>query len=500
MAEQGQLATWVVEFKQEGLDALDAALKQAERTTASTQQTAQRAADKAGMDMAALGKSAVGAVNAMAAAMSAFDPTKMAIAAFTAKTAEKASGGMDMAALAKHAIGNVDPMAALMSQGHMGVVKLIPQVTLAVEAEKAAAKAFKENQQKMAEAAEAAARRITTTQLALAGGYVYLSSKLMGFIQAGIAGTGFADIMNFRFQQLHREIAAIFTPAIMGVINALEKLVAWFQRLDGHQQTLIRNTAIASVAFLGMVTILPQIAAGIRLVGVAIQAAMASTGIGAIVAVVGALAALFVGTEKGRSALGKMMQAFQPIIDQVTRLVGIVMDALAPALDGIVELIAAQVEAWGPVIQALMPVFELVGEIVQLLAGGMGAQIKIIAELVKDILVPAFELLRPVLELMAIVAKGFSGVIRALSEMLGIGGNRRRGGERFSAPSPSAGGFESIEATFRRLEEASNRTDIPQRQLSALEKIETNTASSRDALLRWLFGGRLFGGGSVVGA
>ncbi len=163
--------------------------------------------------------------------------------------------------------------------------------------------------------------------------FVVASAAVGGWVRAGLSGTTMGERLGLQFNLLSREIASLFIPVLNRVIEALQSVTSWFRQLSGPQQAFIGWTIAATVGLLGVATILPRLVGGLSAMGGVLKVLAANP----IVAIVGAIAALLVGTESGRSALGRLAAAFAPIFSALGKL----LDALKPVFDFLGKAIAA---------------------------------------------------------------------------------------------------------------------------------------------------------------
>lgn len=131
--------------------------------------------------------------------------------------------------------------------------------------------------------------RATGTAFAMASG------TLLGFVRAGVNSSGLGDVLGYQFQELSRQIAAVFLPEIEAVINALQRTINWFRNLSGEQQDQIASWAKWGLVVLGVGPILTRViglamgaATAFRAVGAALTIAFTSHPILAVVAAVAA--------------------------------------------------------------------------------------------------------------------------------------------------------------------------------------------------------------------
>ena len=220
-------------------------------------------------------------------------------------------------------------------------------------AQQAQADAVKKAQEIMTAAAE----KQRVWQMAIAGGFAYLQAKVIGYVQAGLQATAEGERLAFLFGRLNREIASVFTPAIHGAINALQRVVEWFRALDGTQQAAIRRATVLSAAFLGMTTILPRLIELTRTLSISMAGFF--TGTGAIFGVVGAMASLALVTESGRAALARMGAALMPL----GQALGTIFESLVPVAEALAPVFQVMADVIGFIAQALGRVIGFIGPI-----------------------------------------------------------------------------------------------------------------------------------------
>jgi phage-related protein len=248
------------------------------------------------------------------------------------------------------------------------------------------------------------------------------SAGLAGIMFAGLRGTAEMERLLFNFQQISREIANIFAPAIRAVVSVTNTLLAAFRDLTGDQQATIRNfVAAASGAALFAAaagSIIPKIAG----IGAAVSGLWAVMAANPVTAIVGAIGAMLAGTEQGRDALGEMFDAVKPI-------------------------------------------FEAIGEVASVVAEVLGPALTAVAEIVKGVLVPVFVLLKPVFELIATVIRGIAGAVSALARFFGLARSDRERARPRDELNNASKGLESFEQTWRSLQQAIARQDVPREHL-----------------------------------
>lgn len=204
---------------------------------------------------------------------------------------------------------------------------------------------------------ELAAQKVAQAHRALGFAFLGTTGALLGFIRAGLAETAQGEQISLQMRLISREIAGLFAPAINTVVHKLAQVRGWFQSLTGDQQAFIANTVTAGVAALGFAVVLPKIVSGIEAVGSAMKVVMAANPILlAVAAVVGLLAA----TEEGREAFASLFEAFVPIIETVVDLVKDLAKAFSSVLAPVLKFIAS----------LLKPIVQAVGGVLRFVTGG----------------------------------------------------------------------------------------------------------------------------------
>jgi hypothetical protein len=192
--------------------------------------------------------------------------------------------------------------------------------------------------------------KMATAGLAVAGAYAYASSKLLGFVKAGLAGTTTGELLSFNINQLHRQIASLFLPVIEGLIKRLQQATDWFRSLSGEQQQSIARWAGLSVGMLGALTILPKLIGVFGLLGGVLRTAIVAN---PFLVVTGALVALMSRTEEGRGALKDVGATLLSAFEAVAKLIAGVLIPVVEALTEVLSGPAGKILLWGTIITAV---------------------------------------------------------------------------------------------------------------------------------------------------
>ena len=158
----------------------------------------------------------------------------------------------------------------------------------------------------------------------LAKAFAPLSSAIQSFAMAGIQASVWGEIFSFKFEELSREVAAIFVPAIEWAAEKLDLLVGWFRGLSKEQQDSLQKWGLVILGITAVAIVVPKLTdafgglvTAIKGVGIAL-AALATPG-GMITAVIGigvaALAYKFLGLKElmnSMSGTGKGHRSLPP--------------------------------------------------------------------------------------------------------------------------------------------------------------------------------------------
>lgn len=83
----------------------------------------------------------------------------------------------------------------------------------------------------------------------------YATASVTAFAAAGLVGTYEGEQLTYQFQQLSRQIAAVFLPVIQSVTNWISKLVSWFRSLSAESQDFYMKCGLV---FAGMTLVVGQ--------------------------------------------------------------------------------------------------------------------------------------------------------------------------------------------------------------------------------------------------
>ena len=251
--------------------------------------------------------------------------------------------------------------------------------------------------------------------------FATLSGSLTGWIVAGTQGTAIAMQFHFQMERLSRTIAGLFRPELQKLVDWLRQVTDWFRRLTPEQREQIVQWTKAALAASAVAMIMPKIVGGVQaVIGVLTQLAGVlgiidvETGgiLPAIGMIVTALAALAVGTQAGRDALGEWWDMLKPLVGELMKVGKAIMEALAPIMP-----ILAQV--MGTVIKALVPIIQFIGKVVE----GLAAIAKPIIEILGIVVGAVAELAGEIIDALSPIAEAFGELFASFGELLGaLGG------------------------------------------------------------------------------
>jgi len=103
-----------------------------------------------------------------------------------------------------------------------------------------------------------------------------VSMGLFGFVTAGVAASVAGQVIGQRMEELSRQIASLFLPQINWLIDRLTALVRWFQSLSGEQQAQLRQWGLLIAGLTATALLLPHLIAlfqGLQAAAVALRVA-----------------------------------------------------------------------------------------------------------------------------------------------------------------------------------------------------------------------------------
>lgn len=224
-------------------------------------------------------------------------------------------------------------------------------------------------------------------------GLQFAIGTIGGFVTAGLAASAMGQALTFQMERLALAVAGVFGPELLKVVELVGQFTDWLNSLSDAQKQSIAYWVEGAAAALGVALVFPKVVAAtqavigaVQALTVAITTGLSATGIGALLPLVGflieAFTLLFVGTESGRNALGKLWEAFKPIVDvmgEIVSAVGAVVtdafaalaDALATLMQALSPAVSLLVKVGAAIVKALLIPFQLLAKAVRVVVEGL---------------------------------------------------------------------------------------------------------------------------------
>lgn len=344
------------------------------------------------------------------------------------------------------------------------------------------------------------------------GGMSGATAGFAGMIAVGMRGTAEMERLAWSLGQVAREVANIFAPAIRAVIAVSERLMDAMRGLTGNQQAVARDfigAAAGAALFAAAATaIMPRITA----ISATISKLWGLLAANPIIAVVAAIGALAAGTESGRKAFAGLFDALGPVLAAAVRVGEALAKAFAPVLEAVGSFVSMLVGALAPILNGIAATLNFVADGIGKVSGLFDAltnsviiAVEVFVALKAAILataaakalyagataaVAAASGILPAILLavkgaiLAVNAALYANPLIAIAGGVGllIGGlnglfnGRREQQQRPEQNRPreqltnKAGGFEAADQTWKAIQSAFLKNDIPTRQLREAER------------------------------
>lgn len=302
------------------------------------------------------------------------------------------------------------------------------------------------------------------------------SISLGGLVSAGIAMSGTGQILAYQMERLARTVAGLFAPEIDKAIELIGRLADWLNNLSDAKRAMIAQVVMGAVAFGAMNRLIPAlvsgiytVVAGVKALAVAVTVGLGSTGIGALLPLIGyaiaGLTAFFAATDTGRGIFMRLWEAFEPFREVVANVVTQLGDMLAPVFDDLTSLLNKTAELLAPVAELFA---WLAGVLIESLVPAM--------RIVVGILQFQINLWRQLIEAIKAVAEFFGAKFPKLDTTPVKSGSRKE-------LMPRTGGFESIESTWQRIAQATLKVGAASTpELDELREIKAATKGTKEAV------------------
>lgn len=161
------------------------------------------------------------------------------------------------------------------------------------------------------------------------------AQSVRNMVAAGFAGTQEAGRLGLAWQQLSRQIAALFIPVVDYLTLAMTKLATVFQGLSGHGQQMVLTFGAVAVALVKKVALFTSLSTVFGLLGSLLSPMALMWG-----ALVQGLMDFLNGTQEGQmimAAISEAMQVFGAVFKVVGEAFRVVADAVTVALQGLIR-------------------------------------------------------------------------------------------------------------------------------------------------------------------
>ena len=287
-------------------------------------------------------------------------------------------------------------------------------------------------------------------------------APVANFVRQGLAAGAMGQVLQFQMERLALSISGLFRPEIERVIGAVEKLTGWLSRLTEAQRATVARWVEGAAAALAVSLIFPKVAAAVQGLAAAFRGLLASTGIGSLLPVLGLVAqgltAILVGTEKGRDAIYRLGEAIKPLGDALADAFKALGPDLQVALDGTIETI----RSLSVVIQGVAEQVRGLTAALDRLSGSEGTLGKL------------WKYGTPA-GLITVVSEQFNRALEQAGLLQPAKPQTEHGSRAPDLRRP--GGFEALEATYRRIAQASVRAT------SGARSPEERTAQNTEAAI-----------------
>ncbi len=265
---------------------------------------------------------------------------------------------------------------------------------------------------------------------------------LAGWVTAGVMASSSGQILGYQFAELSRQIASLFTPIIRALIDQMGALIRWFQNLSGAQQAGLRYIALfiaglTAVAF--VVPILVGLIKGLIAVFTAMTAAIAAMNFVLLTSPVFLIAAGVAALAAAALAVGVAFLGWERSL----KIVGELVSLAATAAADLAHIMGEAFGGEGREAKAFDP-GAFLGSMLTGTNFGEGQDGVTASErLSRSVRASMRGLIQP-------IGQGSRGLLPDLTNLFAPGADMGR-----EELAPRMGGFENVEATYRRIAEAS---------------------------------------------
>ena len=335
----------------------------------------------------------------------------------------------------------------------------------------------------------------------MAGMFVKPLMGIGAFAAGGLYASAVWQQFSFVIERLARSIAGLFGPEIRKVLELLQRFSNWIEGLNNHQRAMIAHLIEAAAAVVLVGKAMPYLFSGIQMVVGGIVELIAGASLldvltGGILPAIGMLVTVFVAlgvaTGVAGGALEGIGERLEPLIKMLTSGGAKILEKFQPAmtalsgmfdslLDGMEQTLPALMDIAGELADALIPLIQAAGQLVQDSMPVWVWLIKAVAVTLEYTLIPAMKLVTMELEKWSKLFEWIFGKQAKADVKIKAEGDH-------SALPKRVGGMESIDAMWKRIAEASknvggigvrDKQDVANDHLFAIER---NTGGTRDGI------------------
>ncbi len=121
---------------------------------------------------------------------------------------------------------------------------------------------------------------LTQTLQGAAGAVSPLTMAVSGFAVAGFRASFYGQMFGYQMEEISRQVGSIFLPVFQRVTDTLGQVMRWFQSLTGAQQRNLREWGLLAAGITAAALIIPRVVSGFQAITMAVRGVgMALTGV-----------------------------------------------------------------------------------------------------------------------------------------------------------------------------------------------------------------------------
>lgn len=283
-----------------------------------------------------------------------------------------------------------------------------------------------------------------------------LTMAVSGFAMAGFRASFYGQMFGYQMEEISRQVGSIFLPVFQRVTDTLGQVMRWFQGLTGAQQRNLREWGLLAAGITAAALTIPRVVSGFQAITMAVRGVgMALTGVSLAnpwLLLVAGLGAAIASTMTLQEATQAFTDVSKLIADPFRDLLALIKDIGQELRNGanwargLAESVAGMKnkgDGGGGMLQWL-------GRGVNVMANTQALNEKLHGEAYSKSIFGRLSGIS-----MAPLATGMRLFGTGLDDTKAIKGRAAAGEEARGDLLPKVGQFESVEATYRRITEAS---------------------------------------------